>query len=32
VGLAATSAVVAGVIGVIALDAIFDFSANVLGI
>jgi phospholipid/cholesterol/gamma-HCH transport system permease protein len=32
VGLAATRAVVAGVIGVIALDAIFDFSANVLGI
>ncbi len=32
VGEAATSAVVAGIVGVIALDAVFDLCANVLGI
>jgi phospholipid/cholesterol/gamma-HCH transport system permease protein len=32
VGNAATSAVVAGIVGVIALDAMFDLCANVLGI
>ena len=32
VGTAATSAVVAGIVGVIALDAVIDLCANVLGI
>jgi phospholipid/cholesterol/gamma-HCH transport system permease protein len=32
VGTAATSAVVIGIVGVIALDAVFDLCASVLGI